>query len=145
MKISNEWGQPSPQNWNDGEDNETIGCGSGTAADTEVQAAVSDAAAPTLPSQSPLIGVTSAPDQQSAPDQHTPSTPKRPTRRQRGAVATKDHIWPRHHALCLIALICDVKLGGRTARESTENPLPQLKPLSDTTFSMFAVLPSLCT
>lgn len=37
----------------------------------------------------------------------TPPEPTAPKRRKRGADTKRDDIWTRHHALCLLALICD--------------------------------------
>lgn len=48
-------------------------------------------------------------------------------RTRRGASGTRDHIWTRHHALCQMALILDVKFGGCGAA-SPAIPEPKLCP-----------------
>lgn len=47
--------------------------------------------------------------------------------RRRRANPSEENIWPRHHAICLMGAICDIKLGGYDAAREAADPLKTVK------------------
>lgn len=54
-----------------------------------------------------------------------PSVPPNAVRQKRGADPARDDIWTRHHALCMMGLICDTTLGGYDEARAARSPLKE--------------------
>lgn len=62
-------------------------------------------------------------------------------RRKRGADPTYDNIWTRHHAICLLGVICDTALGGLEARRLAPTSLEQGMKPKDAAIALLNVCP----
>ncbi len=60
-----------------------------------------------------------------AVEKHAPVTTLENTRRSRGANPAQDNLWTRHHAICMMGVVCDQALGGYEAARISTAPLKE--------------------